>query len=320
MLRLNTRSALVLFVLLIAVFSGPAFAGKKKDKETPRGTPVLWRRPVEIKTRDLLSGPGGLKPDLRRVTFIEEQKGGYSKKYKVRDAQGREWVAKIGKEAQSETAAVRLLWALGYMTEINYLEPLAEIVGKGTFRNVRFEARPENMKRLDEWKWTSNPFVGTREFRGLKVLMALINNWDIKDTNNKILFVRGSNGSELRHVISDLGATFGQSSSTPVIWRFTRSRNNPRDFADAEFVDAVVDNHVYFHYGGKRNSIFNDITVEDARWIGGLLSQLSEEQLGDAFRAANYTPAEVGMLTTEIRERTNELLRLRSDERLGRSR
>ena len=85
-----------------------------------------------------------MRPDLRRITFIKEEKGGYSKKYRVRDGSGREWVAKIGKEAQSETSAVRLLWGLGYLTEVNYLVPRVTIPGKGTFTNVRFEARPEN--------------------------------------------------------------------------------------------------------------------------------------------------------------------------------
>ena len=58
-----------------------------------------------------------MRPDLRRITFIKEEKGGYSKKYRVKDGSGREWVVKIGKEAQSETSAVRLLCGLGYLTE-----------------------------------------------------------------------------------------------------------------------------------------------------------------------------------------------------------
>ena len=320
MFKRRLQLPLVLFLMLAASIT-PAIADKK-DKETPKGTPVLWRRPVDIRSPNLLLGPGGarMKADFRRVTFVEEQKGGYSKKYKVKDASGREWVAKIGNESQAETAAVRLLWALGYMTEINYLSPTTEIVGKGVFHNVRFEARPENVKRLDEWKWSDNPFVGTRELRGLKVLMALINNWDIKDSNNQILFERGEKGNELRYIISDLGATFGKSGSTPIIWRFTRSRNKPTDYAKADFVDTVVDNHVYFHYGGKNGDLFNDITVEDATWIGGLLSELSTQQLRDAFRAANYTNAQVSLLVNEVRERTNELLRVDRDLCLGKRR
>src|SRR4051812_23882752 len=144
-----------------------------------------------------------MRPVLRNLKFIKDEEGGYSTKFRVRDGQGRVWVAKVGKEAQSETAAVRLLWALGYMTEINYLVPRVTIPGKGTFENVRFEARPEGVKRLDEWKWDKNPFKGTRAFQGLKVLMVLINNWDIKDANNVILAVEPSRGGrrELRYAI-----------------------------------------------------------------------------------------------------------------------
>ncbi|HMF57670.1 MAG TPA: hypothetical protein VK619_15110 [Pyrinomonadaceae bacterium] len=292
--------------------------GKSKKKQNPKGTPVLWREPSNIASRNLYLGPGGatMRPDLRRITFIEEERGGYSQKFRVRDASGREWVAKIGKEAQSETAAVRLLWAIGYATEINYLVPRVTISGRGTFDNVRFEARPKSIKRLDEWKWEDNPFVGTRAFQGLKVMMALLNNWDIKNSNNKILFVHGGRrGNELQYIISDLGATFGKSGSLPIFWRITRSRNNPEDYANASFLDEVRGNHVHFHYNGKRNDLFDDITVSDARWIGRLLAQLSNQQIRDAFRAANYSDDEIRLLTEAVRERINELVNVSREAR-----
>src|SRR3712207_2478982 len=118
---------------------------KKKEKPRPTGTPVLWRAPDDLPARNLFDGPGGarMRPDLSRVTFLKDETGGYSTKFRVRDASGREWVAKVGKEAQSETAAVRLVWAVGYMTEINYLVPRLTVEGKGTFENVRLEARPD---------------------------------------------------------------------------------------------------------------------------------------------------------------------------------
>ena len=168
--------SLIVFALLLSVTSiETGFAAKKKKKEALTGTPILWERPNDIGSRDLFLGPGGaaMRPDLRRITFIKEEKGGYSKKYRVRDGAGREWVVKIGKEAQSETSAVRLLYGLGYLTEINYLVPRVTIPGKGTFTNVRFEARPESLKRVGEWKWKSNPFSGTPELQGLKIMMAL---------------------------------------------------------------------------------------------------------------------------------------------------
>jgi hypothetical protein len=319
-------TAAALFVL--GVFTNAfALQDKKEKKPTPAGTAVLWRAPDDIPARDLFRGPGGdeMRPDLRRVTFLKEETGGFSKKYRVRDGAGREWVAKIGKEAQAETAAVRLVWAVGYMTEVNYLAPCVVIEGApepgkgfercegGGFSNVRFEARPENVKRLDEWKWSENPFVGTKELQGLVVMMALLNNWDIKDTNNKVLHVRGGAGrDELHYIVSDLGATFGRVKlNAPGFWRIRRNRNDPEDYAKDAFLEDVKGGQVYLFYKGKRQDLFDDIRVEEARWIAGLLSKLSGRQIQDAFRAANYTPEEVRLLAEAVRARIEELASVR---------
>jgi hypothetical protein len=313
---------LVLLALILSLTSiDTGLAKTKKKKAVPTGTPILWQRPTDISSRDLYLGPGGaaMRPDLRRITFVKEEKGGYSKKYEVRDGSGRKWVAKIGKEAQSETSAIRLLWGLGYVTEVNYLVPRVTIPGKGTFTNVRFEARPENWKRVGEWKWKSNPFTGTTELQGLKIMMALINNWDLKDSNNEMIQLRGDNGNELRYIISDLGATFGHASTTPILWRITRSRNNPVNYAKSDFLEKVKDNRVVLHFGGKNRGLMKDIDVQDAQWIGSLLSQLSDRQLRDAFRAANYRSDEINLLVRTVKERTNELLSLRPGVQIGRT-
>jgi hypothetical protein len=313
---------LLLFALMLSLTSiETGLAKSKKKKEALTGTPILWQRPDNISSRDLFLGPGGeaMRPNLRRITFIKEEKGGYSKKYRVRDGSGREWVAKIGKEAQSETSAIRLLWGVGYVTEVNYLVPRVTIPGKGTFTNVRFEARPEKWDRAGEWKWKRNPFIGKPEFQGLKIMMAMINNWDLKDANNVIVKLRGNDSDALYYIISDLGATFGHASTTPLFWRFTRSRNNPEKYAKSEFFKKVKGDRVVLHFGGKNSGLMKDITVNDAQWMGGLLSQLSDQQLRDAFRAANYQPNQINLLARTVRERTNELLSLRPNVQIGRN-
>lgn len=290
---------------------------EKKKKEPPTGTPVLWREPVDISSRNLLLGPGGeeMKPDLSKVTFVKEETGGYSKKYRVKDGRGRVWVAKIGKEAQSETAAVRLVWAVGYVSEINYLAPRVTIDTKGTFENVRFEARPENVDRLDAWKWATNPFAGKRELQGLKVLMALMENWDLKDDNNRVLWVKGSSGNELHYIVSDLGTTFGKTGGQSSPMAFFRSikgsRNEPKDYVSDAFIESVAGNFVKLDYDGKNADLMNNISIADAKWVGELLSRLSDSQIGDAFRAANYTEEEVRMLADAVRKRINELVSLK---------
>ena len=306
--RVLSKVTLALTILALGL---PAHAtdDKSKQKAKAEGTSVLWREPADVASLNLLLGPGGeeMKPDVTKVTFITEEKDGWSKKYRVRDGSGREWVAKIGVEAQPETAATRLLWAVGYTTDITYLLPSVTIEGLGTFENVRFEARDKKIKRLGEWKWDHNPFTGTMELQGLKIMMVLIGNWDIKDSNNKILRVHNDQTGdvELRYIVSDLGATLGKTGGI-----ITRSRNEPTDFAKTKFVDSVKNNRVDFHYSGKRKDVLNGITIDQARWIGQLLSRLSDEQVRDAFRAANYRPEEVEILAGTVRARINQLVAL----------
>jgi len=315
--RVKTHTAAALAALLLFVSAAAPISAQKKSKKkkpAPHGTPVLWRD-TDPNRLDLLTGPGGpgMRPATRRLRFIKEEKGGASKKFRVRDSRGREWVAKVSKESQSETAAVRLIWAAGYVTEINYLVPRVTIPGKGTFENVRFEARPKNVKRLDEWSWEKNPFSGTRELEGLKVLMVMLNNWDLKDSNNVVIYEPGgrTREAELQYVVSDLGATFGKEGGGPgFFWRITRSRNEPEDFADTKFIDKVEDGYVDFHFTGKNKGLVDKVRVEHARWIGERLSRLTDGQLDAIFRSANYTVAERRLLTRVIRARINELVNL----------
>ena len=309
MSRLKSTHWFTLILLLLALPLSAAAQDKNKDKKEKKaltGTPVMWRAPEDIAQRNLLLGAGGeeMKPDISRVTFIEQKTGGYSTKYRVKDAKGNEWVAKIGKEAQPDTAANRLLWALGYETEIAYVIPKLTIEGKGEYENVRLEARPADVKRSGNWMWEDNPFLNAPEFKGLKILMVMINNWDMKDDNNEILARRGddSGQGELRYIISDLGGSFGKTGGV-----ISRSRNKPSDYVKADFIKGVKGDVIDFNYNGKNQKLFEGITVADAAWLSKWLSQLSDEQIRDAFRAANYTPEEVETLAIAFKARANAL-------------
>ena len=271
---------------------------------------VMWS-PGNIEARNLYNGAGGaaMRPNVRRIGFIKKETGGNNLKYRVRDGSGRVWVAKIADESQAEVAANRLLYGVGYRTEIDYLVPQLTIPGKGNYKNVRLEARPAGIKRDGIWKWDENPFRGKPEFKGLRVLMALINNWDLKDDNNKVLRTRG----EAQYIVSDLGSSFGKLpySSAPILNRFGRSVNDPVDFVNSTFIHGVEPNgEVDFYYKAKGKDLLKGITVQDARWIGSLLSRLSDRQIRDAFRAANYSQSEVTLLSGAIKERIRQLNRL----------
>jgi len=323
--RLSSRKAYAVLVILILLTASTfAVAKKIRSKKAIPKAKVMWREPNDAASRDLYLGPGGesMKPDLRRLTLIKVEPGGYSKKYRVRDASGREWIAKVGKEAQSETAATRLLWGTGYYTDVDYLVPSVHVEGLNkTLKNVRFGARPKNEERLDDpWKWKKNPFVGKREFQGLKVMMALLNNWDTKDSNNRVIVTSDEKGDdEARYVVHDLGGTFGKKMN----WfernlLFKRDRNSPNGYAKARLVKKVENGRVHFNYWSKNGGVFKDVSVADAEWAAAQLSRLSPAQIADAFRAANYSPQQVRILTAAVQRRIAELNNLPRSERVAR--
>ena len=302
MIRIYPRkNAIAVLVLTLAVCT-TAFA--------QNGNAVLWEK-VDIEKRDLYHGPGGksMQPDLSKVVFIEEEKSGHNKKYRIKDGSGREWVAKLGRETQPETAAVRLLWGLGYKTETNYLAPSLTIPGKGTFKNVRLEARPDNVERKEEWKWRSNPFTGTKELQALKIMMVFLTNWDLLDLQNKVLEVKRNGRTERHYVISDLGATFGKlgNNNLPIFFRLGRKTNNPRAWSKTRFIKDVEKGRLEFAFKGKGRDLMKNITIEEGRWLAGLLTRLSEQQIRDAFKAANYSAADIDLLTRTTQRKIDQL-------------
>jgi hypothetical protein len=151
-------------------------------------------------------------------------------------------------------------------------------------------------------------------------MMVLLNNWDTKDSNNRILVARNKDGeNEARYVVHDVGGSFGKKTN----WfernfLFKRDRNNPSGYAKAHLVKKAKDDRVHFNYWSKNRKSFKDISVEDARWMGRLLARLSPQQIEDAFRAANYTPEQVRLMSGAVRERIRELNNLPRSPQLAR--
>ncbi|HEX5736742.1 MAG TPA: hypothetical protein VF131_28175 [Blastocatellia bacterium] len=299
-------------------------SAKSDAEEALVGDAVLWREPTDIESRDLFHGAGGAEgaPNPSGTfTFVKRDTGGTSEKIIVKDEKGREWSVKFGAEARPETSASRIVWAAGYHVDQNYFVKEAHIEGRGGFDvwDVRFERKDDGFKTLANWAWLSNAFSGKRELQGLKVLMALINNWDIKDVNNKIIRPNKESGGDRNariYYVSDLGGTLGSTgnalSKIPGFGNVPAgSKGKPDQFANQVFIDGVQEGKVVFHYEGKHGEVLEGVSVEDARWMGDLLGRLSDKQLSDAFRAGGFTDAEVAIYVKAMRDRINQLKNLR---------
>ena len=94
------RSALLFLSVILLAF---AVEAQSRSKVADRGL-VMWE-PVDVRSQDLFLGPGGraMMPDLSSISFVSEQKGGYSTKYRIKDGSGNVWVAKIGREQKRIT-------------------------------------------------------------------------------------------------------------------------------------------------------------------------------------------------------------------------
>ncbi|HWQ32762.1 MAG TPA: hypothetical protein VNQ79_07900 [Blastocatellia bacterium] len=328
---LITLTATLAIVVFIQPFSAVAHRTQASVGKSAKA--LLWSEPTDLASRKLLYGPGGQEhAPSGTFTFIEEDHGGYNPKFTVRDQQGRKWKVKLGPEAKSETAATRLVWAAGYFADEDYFVPELRVEQMkklsrgeefvspdGTVRGARLELHKADEKKIGDWSWFENPFIGSRELNGLKVMMALINNWDLKTENNAVY--EGPDGTR-RYVVSDLGASFGRTGSIS-----TRSRSNLQDYVRSEFiekirpaeVDFVLDtrpffllaiNFPWYNERSEMEKIVKHIPRSDARWIGTLLAGLSNEQLSDAFRAAGYTQQEAELYTQQLRYRITQLTKL----------
>ena len=337
-------------IVFIAIFlsSDASAAVVKKSKKATLSTEEItrnakiWHEPTDVTTRNLYFGPGGPQHVPHGpFTFVKEDLDGSNPKFSVRDSDGVKWKVKLGTEAQPETAATRLVWAVGYFTNEDYFLPTLQvnemplhlqrkhadrfIEPDRSMRNVRLKREGDDEKKIGTWRWRDNAFAGTRELNGLKVMMALINNWDLKDENNAVYDDRSSaDGNEHVYMVSDLGASFGTAwlDRTPAkskgnLYWFARTkfikkrRDGSIDFEDPRrpaFV--VLVNPREFVSRLRLRWIGRRIPRSDVEWIAGWLALLSDKQIRDAFRASGYSEPEVDGFATVVESRIAELSRL----------
>ena len=330
----GTFSRRLLSVLAALFLAGITFA----QQSAPANT-LIWTDPGDVAHKNLFYGVGGEKHQPNPpLTYGKEDNGGTSPKFEVTDSTGERWKAKMGPESQAEVAASRLLWAVGYSANENYYLSEIKVLGahaqqhRGSnfisdddeVHGVRLQRNPPGEKKDSDWDWKKNPFVGTREFNGLRVMMALLSNWDLKDDNNAIYEERDKPAQKI-YGVTDVGATFGSSGKS---FPDSKSKNNLQMYRGRKFISKVTATTVDFNFPSRPAIVYyffappfvlgarhfywigRKIPLQDVKWIAGILSQLSQDQVRDAFRAAGYTPQQIDAYTAEVESRIAQLKKL----------
>lgn len=312
---------LVVVVALLAVEACARALRQPVQQPSPNIVGQLWREPSDLESRDLFHGAGGagLVPAAVTYAFVAHKTSGKNPGYDVRDSEGRLWSVKLGEEAQSEVTASRVLWAVGFHQPPTYYVERWQLSGGDSTAQPagRFRIDPPGHEVVGEWSWYDNPFIGSRPFAALIVVNLLLNNWDLKTSNNKVYAVTNDDGIvERRYVVRDLGASLGKArqprflSWFPFMRHKQGSKNELEAFEAQGFVRAVEGNAIDFDYRGLDEALPDSVTVADLRWTAELLSRLSEQQWLDAFRAGGYTPDQSTRYVRKIQEKLTHAQRL----------
>ena len=295
------------------------------------GRALLWHDPGRLDRLDLRWGTGGRSLAPRApFTMLKEDGSGTTPKVLVRDAAGRQWSVKFGKEVSPDVFGSRVAWALGYYAEPSYyvaegtfrhavaLKRLENYIdAAGHFKRARFQLRSKYPEYLADvgWSWTKNPFAGTHQLNGLKILMMLLSNWDDKDIDDALK--RGSNtaiyreGNTYLFFVNDWGAALGDWGHGPTryMWYISRSKWDCKDYAHqtGKFVK-VEDGRLDWGYRGTHSKSMTDgVTPADIAWIMSYLGRLTDRQVHAALLASGATAAEAACYTEAIQWRIAQL-------------
>ena len=137
------------------------------------------------------------------------------------------------------------------------------------------------------------------------VANLLLNNWDLDTDNNRIYRLNGERDrSATWYVVQDVGGALGKS-SFPI-----GSRNKIEDFESQDLVRGIDHGQVKFDYRAYHFDLVRVITPDDVVWACRLLARLSDRQLTDAFRAAQYPDDIAARYLRKIRQKIDQGLAL----------
>jgi hypothetical protein len=277
----------------------------------------LWQEPRDLADRDVFYGPWGPEraPDADSpYVLVALKHTGVNPGLTVRDRFGREWSVKQAppdsptSEGPIEVVLSRVLSAVGYyQPPVYHLSSFTLVDDWGVRREPggRFRLKDKRLKDRGEWSWQQNPFVGTRPYQGLLVILLLFNSTDLKNSNNSLYAYRTGEDVQHWYVVRDLGSALGDTG------RLAPRRGDPEAFARRALIKDVRNGFVVFHYRGWHQELVRDrITPGDVVWASELLGRLSDRQWEEAFRAGGYTTTTAAPFIRTLRARIAEGQRL----------
>jgi hypothetical protein len=172
-------------------------------------------------------------------------------------------------------------------------------------------------QEIGAWDYNSLGHTGLREVRGMAILDAWLDNWDVRWGNNRLKLLEAKDGTyRLEHDVADIGALFGNSSGIfrPVhgkwkqglydnepndyLWSFTHSQRSGKTTVPIR--DYMTDSKI---------APFYEMNIDDARWMARMIAQLSEEQIKCTLIASGFDASTARLLLEKLVARRDAMVR-----------
>jgi hypothetical protein len=174
------------------------------------------------------------------------------------------------------------------------------------------QTREASMKSIGPWDFRNLDHAERREVRAAGLLGAWVGWFDSRFENTRLKLVERDGTNELRHYFTDLGGGLGKAKGVlsrhcecpnDFGWRFTRP-SRPQGKGKMTVPFRIVD-----YQPIEDTEAFRQMTVDDARWMGRLIAQLTEQQIVEALVASGFDATEVRIYTEKLISRRDWMVR-----------
>jgi hypothetical protein len=178
-----------------------------------------------------------------------------------------------------------------------------------TAANVQLEE--DHARSIGPWDFDRLGHEDRRELRGLGLLAAWVGWFDSRFENTRLKVITSGGRSELQHYITDPGGGLGKCVGplrrrcelpNQFDWFCTRapkSQGKGRMTIPFRIVNyAPIDDTL----------AFEKMTLDDARWMGRMIGQLSEAQIVQALVASGFDSAQVRIYTEKLVSRRDQMM------------
>jgi len=178
---------------------------------------------------------------------------------------------------------------------------------------VPANVQPEQpgLNSIGPWDFGQLDHVDRRELRGAGLLAAWLGWFDTRFDNTRLRIAHRGDITELVHYFSDLGGVLGQTSGllfsrgelpNAFPWTFTRPPlwQGPQHMARPLRLTG--------YKPVASTPPFDAMTLDDARWMGRLIAQLTPEQILQALIASGFDSGEVRLYSEKLISRRDQMI------------